>query len=74
MQRLVKSSHDEAHFSQSTCKYTYICHTIPKMLAEAFQGCLKKYFSLSFCVGGLLKISVDKAQQIPDNSLEETGI
>lgn len=44
------------------------------MLAETFQGCLKKYFSLSFCVGGLLKISVDKAQQIPDNSLKEAGI
>lgn len=44
------------------------------MLAETFQGCFKKYFFLSFCVGGLLKISVDKAQQIPDNSLKEAGI
>lgn len=44
------------------------------MLAETFQGCLKKYFSLSFCVGGLLKISVDKVRQIPDNSLKEAGV
>lgn len=44
------------------------------MMTETFQGCLKKYFSLSFCIGGLLKIFVDKAQQIPNNSLKEAGI
>lgn len=44
------------------------------MMTETFQACLKKYFPLSFCIGGLLKISVDKAQQIPDNSLKEAGI
>lgn len=44
------------------------------MMTETFQGCLKKYFSFTFCVSGLLKISVDKAQQIPDNSLKDAGI